>query len=284
MTTRGPDHGAELAEGPGPLRDRDPEERLAGLAQLGPLGHEPEAVEVHVGAAQDGGEAQAAHVARAGPGLEARDRERARRLHHAARVVEDVLDGGADLVVRDPDHLVHVAPRELEGQLAHLAHRDPVREDPDVVERHAVAGRERPVHRVGLVGLDPHDLHPWHQGLDVAGDAGDEAAAAHRHEHRVELAPALAQDLLADRALARDHEGVVEGRDGDEPALAHEDVAVGLGVGIAVAREDHLGAQVRDRLHLDLGGGLGHDDDRAQRRGAGPSRRRLGRDCRRSRR
>ena len=43
---------AEVLEAAGPLRDRGREDRLAGLAELGPLGDEAEPVEVHVRAAE----------------------------------------------------------------------------------------------------------------------------------------------------------------------------------------------------------------------------------------
>ena len=48
----------------------------------------------------------------------------------------------------------------------------------------------------------PHALH-------VGGDAGDQAAAADRHEDRVDRARVLAQDLHADRALPGDHVRIV---------------------------------------------------------------------------
>ena len=47
--------------------------------------------------------------------------------------------------------------------------------------------------------------------LDVGGHARDQPAAADGHEHRVDRALVLAQDLHRDRALAGDHVGVVEG-------------------------------------------------------------------------
>ena len=47
----------------------------------------------------------------------------------------------------------------------------------------------------------------------------DQAAAADRHEDRVDLvAVMLAQDLHGDRALAGDHVGVVEGMHEDQSA------------------------------------------------------------------
>ena len=88
----------------------------------------------------------------------------------------------------------------------------------------------------------------------------DEAAAAHRDEHRVDRPLALAQDLHADGALAGDDVGIVVGMHEDEaePALELHRVRVGLGVAVAV--QHHLGAARRDRVHLDLRRGHRHDD------------------------
>ena len=55
----GADGGAEGTEGPRLLGDRDPEEGLAVLSYLSTLGHEAEAVEVHVGSGEDGHEPSA---------------------------------------------------------------------------------------------------------------------------------------------------------------------------------------------------------------------------------
>ena len=65
-----PDRRAEGAEGPRPLGDGDPEEGLASLAHLGPLGHEAQAVEVHVGPGEDGDEPLALPALLRDPGLE----------------------------------------------------------------------------------------------------------------------------------------------------------------------------------------------------------------------
>ena len=48
-------HLAKAAETPALLGDGDGQQRFALLAHLGALGHEAQAVEIHVGAAQDGG-------------------------------------------------------------------------------------------------------------------------------------------------------------------------------------------------------------------------------------
>ena len=100
-----------------------------------------------------------------GVALEAGHRERAGRLHHAAGVVEDVLDRGADLVVRDAHDLVDGTLRDPERLLADGAHRDAVGEDADVIEHDAPAGPQRLVHRVGLERLDADDADAGQQAL-----------------------------------------------------------------------------------------------------------------------
>ena len=238
---------AEVAIGAGPLRDRHREQRLALLAELGALGDEAQPIEVHVGAAEDRDQVLVVAPVGGHPALEAGQRERAGRLHHAARVVEDVLDGGAHLVVRDAHDLVDGELRDLERVHADGAHRDAVGEDADVVERDAPAGLQRLVHRVRLERLDADDADVGQHGLDVAGDAGEQAAAADRHEHRVQrLALPVPDDLVADGALPGDDQRIVERVDEREPGLGDQAIAVGLRVRVAVADEDDLGAA---RLH-----------------------------------
>ena len=146
-------------------------------------------------------------------------------------------------------------------QLAHLAHGDAVGEDADVVERHAPARLQRAVHRVGLERLDAdRPARPASQRLDVAGDAGDQSAAADGHEHGRQRPLALAQDLLADRALPGDHQRVVERVDERSRRSRRQLVAAHLGVGVAVAAQHDLGAELAHRLDLDLGRGPRHHD------------------------
>ena len=71
-----------------------------------------------------------------------------------------------------------------ERGFADLAHGDAVGEDPDVIQMHAPARRQRLVHRVGLERLDADDLHVRPQHLQVPGDAGDQTAAADRARTR----------------------------------------------------------------------------------------------------
>ena len=76
-----------------------------------------------------------------------------------SRVVEDVLDGGADLVVGHPDDFAHRRLHDRKRQRADLAHGDTVGEDPHPVEEDASAGLERLIHGVRIVGFDADDFH-----------------------------------------------------------------------------------------------------------------------------
>ena len=148
---------------------------------------------------------------------------------------------------------------------AHRAHRDAVGEDADVVEGDAPAGLQRLVHRVRLERLDADDADVGQHRLDVAGDAGEQAAAADRDEHRVQRFPLpVADDLVADGALPGDDQRVVERVDEGESGFGDQVIAVGLRVRVAVADEDDLGAARLHRLHLDRRRRARHDDDRAQ--------------------
>ena len=132
---------AELAEAAGPLGNRHREDRLARLAQLGALGDEAQPVEVHVRAAGDRRRSVRSLVRCARThALTPAIGERARRLEDRARVLEHVLDRGADRVGVDAHHLVDVLAREAERLLADLLDRDAVGEQ----ARRAAAPTRRP--------------------------------------------------------------------------------------------------------------------------------------------
>ena len=138
------------------------------------------------------------------------DAHRPGRLEDAPRVLEHVLDRGADRVGVDDDEIVDQRPGQAERLLAHLLDGRPVGEQADVVERDAFARPDGADHRVRVGHLDPDDLDLRPHGLDVRGDAGDEAAAPDGDEHRVDRVLVLAQDLHADGPLPGDHVRVVE--------------------------------------------------------------------------
>ena len=85
-----------------------------------------------------------------------------------------------------------------------------------------LARRERCVQGRRVLWLDTDDECLGPQRLDVSGDAGDEPAAAHAHEDRVEGLALLAHDLHRHRSLACDDVLVVIGGDQDHSALGGE--------------------------------------------------------------
>ena len=125
------------------------------------------------------------------------DRERARGFDDRARVFEDVLDAGADFVGVHQHDFVDVLAAQAERFLADPLHRHAVGEDADALQRHALPGAQRIVHGRGVHRLDADDPDLGIEILGVHRDAGDQAAAADRHEDRVEVAARLAQDFHA---------------------------------------------------------------------------------------
>ena len=74
------EQGAEFAEASGTLWDRDGEYRLALLAELGSLGDETQAIEIHIGSGSQRDEGLVANVPCFSIGFDARNRESPRRL------------------------------------------------------------------------------------------------------------------------------------------------------------------------------------------------------------
>ena len=244
-------------------------------AQLGAFRHVPQAVEIHVGTAIDGHEG-ACRAALAGDiFLDARDGQCAGRFDDGPGVLEDVLDAGAQLIRGDQQDLVDIQLRQPERFLPHAPHRDAVGEDAHALERHTAAAAQGFVHARGIFGLDTDDLDARIQSFRVGSDARDETAPAHRHEDRVDdVTVLLTQDLHGDRALARDHLGIVERMDEDHATLAREDHGTLVRLIVVIAVQDDLGAELGHRAYLDLGRGRGHDDqgrDAACLRGEGDS-------------
>ena len=99
-------------------------------------------------------------------------------------------------------------------------------------------------------------------GLRGQHDPGRQPAARKRHQQHVEIGARL-QHLQPDRALAGDHQRIVEGRDLGQPLLGHQSLRLGLGVVLALAGDPHLGTKCADALDLHPGHQRRHADHRA---------------------
>ncbi|MNI44050.1 hypothetical protein D3C73_984020 [compost metagenome] len=208
--------------------------------------------------------------------LGAGHRHGARRFQDAARVLEHILDGGADRVRVDHHEVVHVLARELEGFDAHHLDGGAIRKQADVVQLHAATGAHAAQHGVGILGLHANDLDLGPQLLDVGRNAGDQPAAADGHEDGVDRPRVLAQDLHAYRTLTGDHVGVVKGMDERQLLFFLKDLRMREGIGEALARQHDFATQAAHRVDLHLRAGGGHDDDGAAAQAAGGQRHALG--------
>ncbi len=112
------EQAAQPPESAALLGDRHREQRLALLPDLGALGNESQPVEVHVGAAGDRDVRLALRAVPLRVLLERRHAQRACRLEDAARVLEHVLDRGADRVGVDDLEVVDQFARQPERLFA----------------------------------------------------------------------------------------------------------------------------------------------------------------------
>ncbi len=109
-------------------------------AHIGTFRNVPQAVEIHVGAAVDRDDAFVAPALPRDEFLDACDRERSGRLDNRARILEHVLNGGADLIRIQKQDLIDILAAQRQCLFADPLHGDAVREDTNLVERHAAAG------------------------------------------------------------------------------------------------------------------------------------------------
>ncbi|OQB99569.1 MAG: hypothetical protein BWX79_03099 [Alphaproteobacteria bacterium ADurb.Bin100] len=168
---QGADQFAEAPEAAALLGNRHGKQGLALFADLGALGDEAQTVEVHVGAAQDGGVGFAFGLVRGHVLLDRRHRQRTGRLDDAARVDEDVLDGRAYSVGVHGHEFVHQPAGHAEGLFAHQLDGRTVGEQTHIGERHAFPGRHRADHGVRIVHLHADDADAGIHRLDVVGHA-----------------------------------------------------------------------------------------------------------------
>ena len=254
------DQGAEALEGAALLRNRHGEQGLALFAELRPLCHEAQAVEVHVGAAGDGDESLPFELVFGRVLLGAGHAQGAGRLEDAARILEHILDRCADGVGIDHDEVVDQGAHEAKCFNAHQLDGRAVGEQAHVLQRHATPSAHRAQHGVGVFGLHADHFDLGAHCLDVSGDAGDEAAAADGHEDGIDRPLVLTQDFHRHRALTGDDMRVVEGMDESQAAFGLERLGVAVSVGVAVTVQHHLAAEGAHGVDLEFGCGDRHHD------------------------
>ncbi|MDW8392465.1 MAG: hypothetical protein RMK84_20330, partial [Oscillochloridaceae bacterium] len=141
---------------------------------------------------------------------------------------------------------------------------------------HRPARGERRGQRGGVRRLHRDQPHVGAHRLEIGGDPGGEPAAADGHEQRVERTGLLGEQLHRHRALAGDHQRVVEGVDQTGAAARGQGLAMRRRLVVAVAVEDQLGAKGAHRLDLDRRRGHRHHDRGLDPEVAGGERHALG--------
>jgi len=149
---------------------------------------------------------------------------------------------------------------KLERQLADVAHGDAFGQRV-AARRHRLAGQDL-VHRRVARGLDADHLEVGLERARRHGAARDHAAAAHRHDQRVELRRIL-QHLERHRALTRDDTRIVVGMDEHEFLLCRDAPRLGGRFGQRVAVQHHRRAMAARVADLGVGRkGRHHDGGR----------------------
>ena len=110
--------------------------------------------------------------------------------------------------------------------------------------------------------MHANDLHLGAHRLDVVRHTGYQSATANRDEDRVQRPLVLAQQLHGDGALSGDHFGVIKWVNKRQTLLGAKFHRMVVGVGVAVAVQQHLATQRFHSFHLQSWRRDRHDDDR----------------------
>ena len=119
---------------------------------------------------------------------------------------------------------------------------------------------EAAVHAGGTLGLYAVDLYLRPQALDGKGHAGDQAAAAHRHDDCIQIRQ-LVQNFQTDGALACNDLLVIVGVDKGHAGLFLQLHGLVVGIVVGAGHQTHLCAQILGVLHLHDGRTVRHADD-----------------------
>ena len=199
---------------------------------------------------------------RVGARLQSSDGQRARPFDDHLRLFDEGDDGVGDRVVVDRDDAVHESLDQAERAVRWASHGHAVGDRAGGGSTRGAMIGERAANAIHGRRLDAGDAHLRACGLDCAGDAAEQPAAAGGHEHLTDLR-ALVEDFEADRALPRDDGVVIEGRDVDAALAAGDLHRLGTRLFQRCPREHHSRAIFATGGHLGQGRGLGHHHNNA---------------------
>src|SRR3970282_1781840 len=257
------DRLAEAQESAGALGDLHGQQCLAMLAELGPLADVAQAVEIHVGATVDCDVSCAACRMLLEVAFEPGNGERPRWFHDGAAVLENVLDGCADLVRVDEDDGFDDLASDAKSLVADAAYGDTVGENTYAVQRDGPSVQQSIMHAGGIDRLDTDDFDCREKVLDIGADPAHESAAADGHEHGDRHFAPLPRELDGDGPLTGNDGGIGQRVGELEGLRACELERARIRVVVLSAVQHDLSAQRAHGFDFDRSRVLGHYDEGA---------------------
>ena len=190
-----------------------------------------------------------------------RDGDRTGALGDELLLLDQRQDRSGDLVVRDGHDAVDVLTDIFKGILTRLLDLDAVGHGADLIEANDLVHLERLHHGRCAAGLHAVDADPGVEALERERHAGDQAAAADRHDHDIDVAELL-EDLQTDRPLPRDDVLIIEGMDEGIALLLLELARLLVGIVIDARHEADLRAVALGGLDLRDRGAVRQADQR----------------------
>src|SRR5690606_35984697 len=135
----------ELLEAAGTLGNFYGDDRFTLLTDFGALGDITQTVKVHVGAANDRQQINTCDSFPRYIFLQASYRQSSSGFGNRAGILKDVFDRGTNLIGIHRDDLIDAVSTDFPGQLANLAHRNPIRKQPHIRQGDALISTQRRV-------------------------------------------------------------------------------------------------------------------------------------------
>ena len=180
-------------------------------------------------------------------------------LGHQLLVFHQGQDGGGDLVLAYGDDVVHILADHLKGRFAGRLDCNAVCKGHGAVQCLVLVVVEGMLHAGGTGSLHAVDLYLGAQALDGKRYAGDQAAAADRHDDRVHIGQ-LVEDLKANGPLPCNNKLVIVGVDEGHAGLLLQLHSAVVGIVVGALDQLDLCAEALGALYLHNRGAVRHTD------------------------
>ena len=175
-------------------------------------------------------------------------------------VLHQRQNGRGDLVLADRNDLVHVLADHVERRLAGRLDRNAVGKGHGAVQRFIFVVVEGVLHAGRTRGLHAVDLYLRAQALDGERHAGDQTAAADRHDDRVHIGQ-LVEDFETNRSLPCDDQLVIIRMNEGHAGLLLQLHGAVMRVVVGALDQLDLGTEALCALYLHNRGTVRHTDN-----------------------